>query len=175
VEDQLKQETVTLVVAGFGIAGTFGGMFLGQSMSQSWQREQWLLYRRIEELRELLDALTDGLRVAMMWRPGAVLDSDQQRVIVESQSNAMRVIKNRVFIIDMVERCQLELKWCEALAEHQSTFDIVAFTIVFNDLRREIVMAAHRDHGSPSRLQSIKSRVARLMPWNRKKISTTHE
>jgi hypothetical protein len=170
MEGPLTQETVTLVVAGFGIAGTFGGVFLGQSMSQSWQREQWLRDHRIQEFRELLDALADSLRVSMTMHAGALME-DQQRDIVKTHSNAMRVIRSRIFTMDFVHESQIEIRWVEASMQHSRDHNVAALAIVFNILQQKIVAAAYEDHKRLSHLASIKSHLFRLLPWKRKKTA----
>jgi hypothetical protein len=37
------QEMLTPILALAGIGGTLGGVYIGQRMSQKWQREQWVL------------------------------------------------------------------------------------------------------------------------------------
>lgn len=138
----IPQEMVTLIVAGFGIAGTFGGVVVGQRMSQSWQREQWIRDQQVVELRELLTAIADSYRAAMMMYAGAVLGPDPQREIVETHSNAMRVIRSRIFVIDFVIDAKIEIRWSEAIREHQKSMDIPNLASAFSDIQRDIVIAA---------------------------------
>jgi hypothetical protein len=56
----MQNSTITLVVAVVGIAGTLGRVVLGQWMSRSWQREQWLLDNRKQEYCELLSAVSNA-------------------------------------------------------------------------------------------------------------------
>ncbi len=136
------QEYVTLVVAGIGIVGSLSGVIVGQRMSRSWQREQWVLDRRVQEFRELLDALADDFRVAMTMHVGAVIDSDGQREIVESHSTAMQVIRSRIFVFEEVTRLNIELRWTTAVNHHRQTFDVERLATVFTEIRVQIVNAA---------------------------------
>jgi hypothetical protein len=53
----MEQTTVTLIVGGLGIFGTLAGVVSGHFLSRSWQREQWLLDKRREEYRELINLI----------------------------------------------------------------------------------------------------------------------
>jgi hypothetical protein len=46
---RMQQQTVTLIVAVAGIAGTFGSGFFSQRMARKSQCEQWILDQRKEE------------------------------------------------------------------------------------------------------------------------------
>ena len=138
----MQQSTVTLIVALVGIIGTLGGVFIGQRMSQTWQREQWIRDKRNEEFRELLMALADSLRVEMTMYAGAVMGADQQRLLVDTHSNTMRTIRSRIFVADLVERCQIELRWSQAIDAHQKSLDVVPLARTFAMIRGEIVTEA---------------------------------
>jgi hypothetical protein len=79
----MQQQTVTLIVAVAGIAGTFGSGFVAQRMARKSQREQWMLDQRKEEWRELLTALAESLRVSLKIYPARVLSGEEERQIVE--------------------------------------------------------------------------------------------
>jgi hypothetical protein len=138
----MQQNTVTLVVAVVGIAGTLGGVFLGQHMTQQWQRKQWTLDRRKEEWRELLSALAESLRVQMKVYPGRVLAPDEQRAIVEAQSNSFRVIRDRIFIASDVAQLDIEIRWSKALMDHNRDLDPKVLGAAYDAIRKEIVKAA---------------------------------
>jgi hypothetical protein len=57
----MQQGTVTLIVASVGIAGSLGGVLLGQHMTRSWQQRQWPMDQRKDEFRELIAALADSM------------------------------------------------------------------------------------------------------------------
>lgn len=140
----MAQESITLIVAGLGIAGSLSGVILGQRMSRSWQREQWMLDRRVEEFRELLDALSDDFRSSMMLYAGSVLDPDMQRQLVESHSTAMRLIRSRIFVFDEVVKLDLEMQWTSAINHHRKTLDLETLSAIFTDIRFKIVGAARQ-------------------------------
>lgn len=111
-------EIVTPILALAGIGGTLGGVYIGQRMSQKWQREQWVLDNRKEEFRVLLDALAESLRVELTMYAGGALSPVQQRDFVETHSNTMRIIRSRIFVSDVVNGFQFENRWAEALKAH---------------------------------------------------------
>jgi hypothetical protein len=136
------QGILTSILALAGIGGTLGGVYIGQRMSQKWQREQWVLDNRKEEFRMLVDALSDSLRIETTKYSGMVLSGEQERAIVETHSNTMRVIRSRIFVADVVEQCRLDERWVEALKAHQVSFDIAPLAAVYSTLRAEIIRAA---------------------------------
>ena len=110
-------------------------------MNKDAQREQWVRDNRKEESRELMIALAESLRTALMMYPGAVLSPDQKRLIVENHSNAMRAIRSRIFIVDVIMKVDAETKWGLALQAHQHSLDRDALGQVFNEIRLEVVNA----------------------------------
>jgi hypothetical protein len=157
----LAKEYFVLAAAGIGIVGSLGGVIIGQRMSRAWQREQWVMDHRIQEFRELLDALANSLRIALMMYAGAVIDAERQREILAAHSTAMRVIRSRIFVMEEVIRFNIEVRWAEALNHHNKTLDIAQLATVFNEIRGQIVEAA-RAH------QSMMPRVRRLFRRKRK-------
>jgi hypothetical protein len=136
------QGIITPILALAGIGGTLGGVYIGQRMSQKWQREQWVLDNRKEELRVLLDALAESLRVELTMYAGGALSPEQQRDFVGTHSNTMRIIRSRIFVADVVERCQMEDRWARALKVHQNSMDVAPLATVYKELQNEIVSAA---------------------------------
>ena len=141
----MQQTTVTLIVAVVGIAGTLGGVFLGQHMTQRWQRKQWMLDRQKEEWRELLTALAESLRMQMKIYPGRALSPEEQRTIVEAQSNSFRVIRDRIFIASDVAQLNIENRWSRVLMDHNRDMDVQALGAAYDAIRQEIVKVATLD------------------------------
>lgn len=138
----MQQNTVTLIVAGAGICGTLGGIVIGHFLTRSSQRDQWLRDCKKEEFRELLTALADSFRSSITMHSGAVLDSDAQMKMIESHSNALRVIRSRIFIANTVTELGIELRWAEAIDRHRRTLDVAALSTLYNTLRVKIVEIA---------------------------------
>jgi hypothetical protein len=136
------QEILTPILALAGIGGTLGGVYVGQRMSQKWQREQWVLDNRKEEFRVLLDALAESLRLELTMYAGVVLSGEQERAIIETHSNTMRIIRSRIFVADVVNGFQFETRWAEALKVHQYLRDAAPLAAVYSTLRTEIIRAA---------------------------------
>ena len=138
----LWHEILTPILAFAGIGGTLAGVYIGQRMSQKWQREQWILDNRKEEFRALLDALSEALRAEMTMYAGVALGGEQERAIVETHSNTMRVIRSRIFAADLVNGLQFETRWAEALKAHQFSLDVGPLAATYSKLRTEIIKAA---------------------------------
>ncbi|HSY35009.1 MAG TPA: hypothetical protein VK814_04600 [Acidobacteriaceae bacterium] len=136
------QEFLTPILALAGIGGTLGGVYIGQRMAQKWQREQWVLDNRKEEFRELLDALSESLRVEMKLYTGLVMSSQEEQLLVETHSNTMRVIRSRIFVADLANNSQFEMRWAQALKDHQFSLDVAPLAATYSKLRMEIIRAA---------------------------------
>jgi hypothetical protein len=149
----MQQQTATLVVAVLGIGGTLGGIVGGHILTRSWQREQWIRDKRNEEFRELLEALAESFRVELTLHAGAVLDPDAQRAIVDGQSNAMAVIRSRIFTADVVQRFGIELKWAEAIQKHHDTLDAAPLAETFTEIRVAILKSALKTKQEVNRLR----------------------
>jgi hypothetical protein len=151
--------TVALIGAVVAVGGTLGGVFLGQRMNKDAQREQWVRDNRKEESRELMIALAESLRVELMMYAGAVLSPDQQRLIIETHSNAMRVIRSRIFIVDVVVKADIETKWGLAIKAHQDSLHPAPLGQAFNEIRLEVVNATrdtYRKNDWRSRMRTRK-------------------
>jgi hypothetical protein len=61
----MQPSTITLIVAVVGIAGTFASGVAIQYLTWRSQRRQWLLDKKTQEYRELIDALTAAYMEAM--------------------------------------------------------------------------------------------------------------
>lgn len=152
----MATEYITLIIAGVGIIGSLSGVVMGQRMSRSWQREQWVQDRRTEEFRELLDALANSLGVALTMHSEVHSQEEKVRELMNSHMNALRVIRSRIFVLEDVTAMGLELRWAEAGAYYQKTLDVEFISTVFNEAR----MAIWRYAGQ--------SRNARRRPWYRR-------
>ena len=86
-----------------------------------------MLDRHKEEWRELLTALAESLRCALKVYPMRLLDSDEQREIVNAHADCFRVIRDRIFIASEVKRLDLENRWSTAVQHHSETLDASKF------------------------------------------------
>jgi len=135
-------EAIAVITTSVGIVGSLLGVIIGQQMSRSWQREQWILDRRVDEFRELLDALAESLRVCMTMHADSLLGVMTPKEVLATHSNTMRVIRSRIFVFDEVVRFNIETQWSEAVILHQRMGSVEDLGAAFNGIRFQIVKAA---------------------------------
>ena len=116
----MQPTTATLIVAAFGIVGTFGAPLVALKVNRSWQREQWVRDERLKEYRELLDALAESFRLEMLGHNN-MLAQDELRSLAEATSQVTKVVRSRVFIAAEVHRLDIEQRWIEARTIYSET------------------------------------------------------
>lgn len=137
------------VVAGF--IGAFGVHLLTQSRD----REKWILDSKRQEYRELLDALSQSHMTTKSAPAGYAafsVDPKQHLSIVQVQDNTIRVFSDRIFIIDDLELRRLQTAWRDATTAYASSpkwalggpNSIEIFDDEYNRIKDEIVVAANR-------------------------------
>ena len=68
-------------------------------LTQSRERERWILDCKKQEFRELLSALSDAYsKTITMLSPQRPLDGDEHTRLQEAQSNSVRIIRDRIYI-----------------------------------------------------------------------------
>ena len=141
----MEQSEVTLIVGSLGICGTLGGIVVGNLLTRSWQRKQWLWDKRAEELKELSIALADSLAAAKT-QSGGTINSDNWIELGDAHSKAFTALRSRVFAYDIVSITHMEDKWRRALEEYWGSRDGDKLTEVFVDIRFVIVKAGRFDY-----------------------------
>jgi hypothetical protein len=102
------------------LIGVFGGLFVGAILTRSAERKKWLNDCRKDEFKELLTTLTgasmaliseyDGGRAARIYfRPEDVWEPH------DSYMKSLRVLKDRIFIADDLEKLKVFERWTEAM------------------------------------------------------------
>ena len=132
--------TVGLVI--WGAVAPFLGIFLGNVLTRSSEREQWIKDKRNEEWRELLTALAESLRVHLRMYPGRPLGQDDQREILNVSEACFRAIRDRIFIAADVRKLNLENWWSAAVMRHQEDLDALKLGSTYDAIRVEIVKMA---------------------------------
>ncbi len=105
--------TVTLTLAIWAGVGPMAGIVIGHFMSRSIERERWLRDARKEEYRELLSELGNLLVALTKVSPGFYQ-------YVEAQADAIRVLKDRLYIAPELREHKIESRFnriCQGLEE----------------------------------------------------------
>lgn len=135
-------QRLTIALGIWAAVGPIVGILLGHFLTRSWQREQWLRDKRNEEWHELLTALAESLRVSLKIYPARALSGEEERTIVEAQSNSFRVIRDRIFIAPDVQALNIENRWSAAVQYHSQNVDAKKLGNAYKELRDEIVRTA---------------------------------
>jgi hypothetical protein len=118
----MQAQTVTLIVALAGIAGTFGSGFFTQRMARSSQHEQWLRDNRKQEYRELLTSLSTAY---MHLEQNGSDSTDLRHHPVRNE--AFRTLLDRIFIDQEIKKEEIYEEWSRLWDIHnqgpQSTTD----------------------------------------------------
>jgi hypothetical protein len=137
------------IVAGF--IGAFGVHLLTQSR----EREKWILDSKKAEYRELLSALSQAHMNTRSVSPGFAAKDDQQQyfTIAPIQDNSVRIFSDRIFITRDIPLLDLQKAWRKAMDDYSNT---MAWSIstsfspahIFDEeyykIMNEIVAAANR-------------------------------
>jgi hypothetical protein len=139
----MQQNTVTLIVAIVGIAGTFGSGYFSQRMARHSQREQWLIDQRKEEFRELILALEESMRSEAdhsirteQYTP------DERRQLSRKMSDFYTIVRTRIFTVADVRNIDLDERWSEALGDYRREGDADLFRGKYESLLKALVDAA---------------------------------
>jgi hypothetical protein len=133
------------IVAGF--IGAFGVHLLTQSR----EREKWILDNKKQEYRELLDALSDSYMSTASTRPGFSKEDNHTRFnsIAMKQNNSLRIFSDRIFITKDLPLPDLERSWRNATSKYNDADPRLEktredFDKEYERIKDTIVAAAHR-------------------------------
>lgn len=123
-----------------GLIAAFVAAFSVHLLTQSREREKWILDCKKQEFKELLNVVSDTYvkRIASLNANGSlprVMDEDQQRELAKLQPDVHRVFRNCLYICDDLDLRALSNEWlsslivCNLKSLHNS-FDKVSLVIV---------------------------------------------
>jgi hypothetical protein len=141
----MQQETVTLIVAGLGIAGTLASGPITQYFARHSQHNQWELDKRCEEFRELLDALTvaylDACEIHRLASIGIARDVEDDGEIEPTaiEMTAYRLLRNRIFTAIDLEAEDVAKRWDAELISFRRGGQIETFAERFSSISATIV------------------------------------
>jgi hypothetical protein len=139
----MQQNTVTIVVAAFGFSSTLLAAFVGQKMSRSWQREQWMLDNKKKEYSELLAVFSAAyISTVNLHRHGSVNTSAMQQQCADTELESYRILRDRIFTANDLEKENVRARWAEALVNFKDTNDERKFAMRFGGICDSIVCLA---------------------------------
>lgn len=129
---------------GWILVGLLIGVFVGAWLARSWDRKKWMNDNRKQEYRELLTALTNGATAVIeRYSPKiSPLTKDEMEAATNRYMDAMKTIKDRIFIAEDMDRMAIFDRWAKAVKTAQDARDIKKFESIFETIRKEIVSAA---------------------------------
>jgi hypothetical protein len=121
------------------------GVLIGAMLTRSWDRQKWMNDNRKQEFRELIDALTDAATALMAqqtaYNNGEELEFEHTEA-PDKHTQALKVIKTRIFIAGDVKQMDLLDHWTESIKRMRETNGIHCFEITFENVRDEIIARA---------------------------------
>jgi hypothetical protein len=139
----MDQQTVTLIVAGLGIAGTLGGIVVGHILSRSAQREQWVVDRRHEEFQELIKTLDASILSEVTSNDDSMeLTPVERRDKARRTSDFFQVLRTRIFTVGDIKRLDIDREWRVAVALYYKNRDKKLLENTYLALMQKLVQAA---------------------------------
>ncbi|SEB40427.1 hypothetical protein [Terriglobus roseus] len=138
----MQPQTVTLIVAVMGIAGTLAGGMASQWMTRRAQHKQWLRDQRKQEWRELLNTLTKAFAtIIRLEQVGVAYDPDSQLELAAAKESANNVIRDRIFIAPEVGDMNVLRAWT-LIMNSSRRGDLNDAQNRFHNLAADIVLSA---------------------------------
>ena len=141
----MQQNTITLIVAGMGIAGTLGGTFIGTLFQGRAQHQQWKRDNVRQECRELLGQLSVNLFTFIDWhrttQPGGA--RPDAAMIQKQYSDAVldlhRNLGSRILIASALKEAKIQQRWDHALSAYYKDRDEKKLEIEYQNIADDIV------------------------------------
>jgi hypothetical protein len=139
------KNAIPLVSATIGALG--GGIvsgFLVQLLTQTREREKWILDAKKQEYRELLSALSDAYIVTLSSTLTEILnDKERREKFYDAQDHSRRLFRDRIFINSDLNLRNLAGRWHEAI-KFANGGPKPMLHHEYDAIRDEIVAAANR-------------------------------
>jgi hypothetical protein len=116
--------------------------FIVHLLTQSREREKWILDCKKQEYRELLDALSDVYALALT--SDGNLDGENGNRLFEATTHFVRIAYNRLYITSDISLEKIYREWLEATNSFSSRHDQVDFDKQYTRISQQIVQAANR-------------------------------
>ena len=134
-----------------GLIAAFIAAFIVHLLTQSREREKWILDCKKQEFKELMSALAESY----IWsiRMNVFSDADMQKSYAEANANALRVMRDRLYITTDLPLEDFVTKW-------NNTFSGMQPRVIRNEyeeIRTAIIDAANNS--------VPKTRTSRLQFW----------
>jgi len=119
------------------------GVLIGAYISNRNQRKHWVADNKRAEYRELLTTMTRTFNtVIILVGPGVALAGNEQRKLIDADSECSIVIKDRIFIADEVDEMDLLKRWHEARQHYGQTYDVGEFASSFGRIMGDLRVSA---------------------------------
>ncbi len=138
-------QKLTIALGIWAAVGPLLGIVVGHFLTRSWQREQAQLDNIKAEYRELLTALADAYTTFIRLGPRDEEFAQQRNAFDEARAASMRVMHDRIYIAERVEREKWLFYWIGMIANYKTDSDRLTFTNAFTDFQEKIHRAAFED------------------------------
>jgi len=131
----------------WAVGGPLIGVVLGAYLSRMWQWEQWLRDNRKQECRELLSSISTAYMAlaklsARTTSGPAVVPGEEEKRTWALVEESYRILSDRIFIAEDVQRLQLGSKWINATNAVDYHNDLTTLSNVYTSILKDVVTIA---------------------------------
>jgi hypothetical protein len=142
-ERMTPEHSFTLIVSSVGIAGSLGGIFVGNFLSKSSQRRNWILDCRKQEFRELVSALSKATIEQVTFTTSLQSPTPQSMAPwMDTFKIALHTVLDRIYIAKEMKELNVMTRFLEYASALRENKDLEPAHANFEALLREIVMVA---------------------------------
>jgi hypothetical protein len=130
----------------WSVAGPLVGVLIGAYVANRNQRKHWIADNKKQEYRELLTALTRAFGAMLELRGAGMiaLGPEDQRAYGAMETQALQIIRDRLFIADEVTQMDLLNRWADATKDFDSTHNPRTFAAGFGKIADSVTASAKK-------------------------------
>ena len=146
----MQQETVTLIVAGLGIAGTLGGTIVGNIFQTRGQHQQWRRDNIRRECQELLGQLSvtlfscidcsRGVRNGEKYADTFAREEKYRHDVIDLHRN----LGSRILIADDIKKAKVKDRWRIAVQRYREDRSVEKLDGEYESLVEDITTIGKR-------------------------------
>jgi hypothetical protein len=120
------------------------GVLIGGYVANRNQRKHWIADNERAEYRELLTTMSRTFNtIIVLVGPGVPLSEEEQRKVIEAESELSVVVHDRIFIAASIHKMNVLMRWHEAHQAYRRTYDVGQFSTSFGRIVSDLLKSAN--------------------------------